>query len=207
MVVVGPVREDPNKLAMKVFMKALEILGGPRKLIEYRRLTWLPSLMTACYAVVLKELYHKTTDDIARELGISEGTVRNIMASDEEAVMKKIKGELTEEEFKTHVAGGLAKLAWREVKRRVDEHTAFIESSREALEAVEGPMWAVRTLMAIKGTDFPIERAEALEEKLRGIEAYGFDLGEVARELEYPIRTPAELLRKLSAKLKEKRGA
>lgn len=68
-------------------------------------------------------------------------------------------------------------------------------------------MWAVRTLMAIKGTDFPIERAEALEEKLRGIEVYGFDLGEVARELEYPIRTPAELLRKLSAKLKEKRGA
>lgn len=88
MMVVGPVREDPDKLAMK----ALEILGGPRKLIEYRRLTWLPSLMTACYAVVLKELYHKTTDDIAREFGISEGTVRNIMASDEEAVMKKNQG-------------------------------------------------------------------------------------------------------------------
>ncbi|MDK2465168.1 MAG: sigma factor-like helix-turn-helix DNA-binding protein [Candidatus Korarchaeota archaeon] len=206
MVVVGPVREDPDRLAMRVFMKAIEILGGPRRLIEYRRLTWLPSLMEACYAVVLRDLYHKSNDEIARELGITEQTVRNIMSSDEEAVLKKIKGELTDEDFKTHVAGGLAKLAWREVRRGVDEHVAFIESSREALEAVEGPMWAIRTLMAIKGTDFPIESADALAVRLRGIEAYGIDLADVARELEYPIRTPAELLRKLAERLKGKRS-
>ncbi len=107
MTVVEPERVDPDRLVARVFSRAIEILGGPRKLVEYRRLTWLPSLMEACYAVVLREAYHRSIGEIARELGVTEQTVRNILSADEGAVLRRIGGEADERDFRTHVAGGL----------------------------------------------------------------------------------------------------
>jgi len=200
---VEPVVENLEEKVMKVFLKAIEILGGPKKLIEHRHLTWLPSLMEACYAMVMRDLAKKTEEEIAKEIGVASQTVKKIFESDPELVMKRLSGELSEEEFKEHIAGGLAKIAWKEIKSGKDEFEAFIRSSREALEACEGPTWAIHVLMRIKGTDFPIDSSDLLAEKLKGITAKGKNLEDVVREIEYPISNPAELLKKLAIRLKE----
>ncbi len=109
-------KEDYDKIALDVFLKALEIIGGPRKLIELRNLTWITSLMESAYAIVLHELANKTEDEIAEFLGITKQTVRNILRADTETVMKRLEGELREKTAKAHVAGGLAKLAFKEIK-------------------------------------------------------------------------------------------
>ncbi|HXG41313.1 MAG TPA: regulator [Dehalococcoidia bacterium] len=116
MVEVSPQVHDLDQRAMKVFLKAIDVLGGPRALVEHRRLTWLPSLMEAAYAVVLREEGHKTADDIASFLGLSSASVRNLLAAQPEAVEERLKGEVTEEQ-RVHVAGGLAKLAYSALRR------------------------------------------------------------------------------------------
>ena len=122
MVEVTPQVHDLDQRAFRVFLKAIEVLGGPRSLIEHRRLTWLPSLMEAAYAVVLKEEGHKTADDIASFLGLSSAAVRNLLAAQPEAVAERLRGELGEEQ-RVHVAGGLAKLAYRALCQE-EEQTA-----------------------------------------------------------------------------------
>ena len=110
---------DVDQKAMQVFLKVLEMIGGPRKLIEFRNLTWLPSLMTAAYTVVLSEEMNKTEDEIAQFLGISRNAVRMIKRADPEKVRQKVEGELAVEgtTLKDHIAGGLAKLAYQQLKR------------------------------------------------------------------------------------------
>ena len=98
-----------EKEARELFWKAIEILGGPRQLFEYRRLTWLPSLMEAAFVFSLAKR-GKMAKEIARELGLSTQTVRLILAADEESVRKKIfEGKV--KKVKDHIAGGLIKLA------------------------------------------------------------------------------------------------
>ena len=190
-----PVDESPiDELAFKVFIKAIEILGGPRKLVEYRNLTWVPSLMAASYAVVLRDKKMMTTEEIAEFLGLSTQTVKKILSADPEAVMKKIRGEV--EELDDHTAGGLAKEAWRRIKEGEDIHIA-LESMRKTLEAVEAPPWAVLVLKRIRGLDFPVNGPEELKERLKGIEVNGKPAEELVEKLNYPIRSPAELLREL----------
>lgn len=46
--------EDIDFMAERVFNESIKILGGLKKLIEYRNLAWLPSLAEASYTVVLK---------------------------------------------------------------------------------------------------------------------------------------------------------
>ncbi len=67
-------------------------------------------------------------------------------------------------------------------------------------------MWAIKTLIAIRGLDFPVTDPDILGERLRGISAYGVDLGDLARELDYPVASPAHLLRALSSGLAARRG-
>ena len=43
---------SPDTLVLKMFLKAIELLGGLRQLAEYRTLTWLPSIARAVYAKV-----------------------------------------------------------------------------------------------------------------------------------------------------------
>ena len=54
-------KEDVDVVAERVFNESIKLLGGLRKLIEYRNLTWLPSLAEASYTVVLKEELFKHT--------------------------------------------------------------------------------------------------------------------------------------------------
>ncbi|ADU96484.1 hypothetical protein [Thermovibrio ammonificans] len=206
---VEPREVDYDALALRVFLKALEILGGPRKLFEYRNLTWVPSLIEASYAVVLREEAMKTEDEIAEFLGLTKQTVRNMLSADPELVMKKLQGELESKEIKVHTAGGLAKLAYREVKRGND-YVAFVASVcedyvKKHMETAEtcpdvNLVWPVLVLKAIKGLDFPVDEGlkEELKERLKGIKIKGVEAGELLDRIKYPIDSPAELLHKLA---------
>ena len=125
-VVDNPVNQEKkyamlDRKALDVFHRCLDMLGGPRKLFEYKRLTWLPSLMEAVYVIVLSQEYAKTAREIAAELGLSTQTVRNILNASANTVEAKIKaileGEEVEKNKKTHIAGGLAKLAYDSLKK------------------------------------------------------------------------------------------
>ena len=109
--------ENLDELALKTFLKALEILGGPRKLIVYRNLTWVPSLIEACYAVVLREKHSKTETEIAEFLGLTKQTVRNILTAKTDKLLEALEEEIKSKEIKTHIAGALAKLAFQEVNK------------------------------------------------------------------------------------------
>ncbi len=50
------------------------MVGGPRKIAEFRTLTWNSSLIKASYAVILSNS-GKTAEEIARELGLTKATV------------------------------------------------------------------------------------------------------------------------------------
>ncbi len=115
--VVSPVTVDVDQIVREVYSKAIDVAGGLRKLVQHRNLTWVPSLIEAAYVIVLREMYNKTDDEIAQFLGISTTTVRNILRANPEGVLERLEGERGEKELKTHIAGGLAKLAFRELKQ------------------------------------------------------------------------------------------
>ncbi len=191
MITLGPKKVDVDEEALRVFMKAIEVLGGPRKLIEHRNLTWLPSLMEAAYAVVLKNEHFKTEEEIARELGITKETVRNILSADPEEVLRKLEGEKVDE----HTAGGLAKLAYKEIKEGRDTSLMLVASQQTA-EAL-GINWAVAVLEKIKGMDFPVGKEELLN-RIGDVEIKGKKFSEIADKLSYPIKNPAELLHEIA---------
>ncbi len=202
---VEPREIDYDTLALRVFLKALEIIGGPRKLFEYRNLTWIPSLMEASYAVVLKEEGLKTEDEIAEFLGLTKRTVRNMLSADPELVLMKLQGELESKDVKVHTAGGLAKLAYREVKAGND-YVPFVVSVCETFVAkLLGIVWPVEVLTAIKGMDFPLqeEHREELKSRLAGIKVKDVSATTLIDRIEFSIRNPAELLHKLSEAVKE----
>ncbi|NPA15272.1 MAG: bacterio-opsin activator [Deferribacteres bacterium] len=195
---------DVDSLAIRVFLKALEILGGPRKLIEYRNLTWVPSLIQASYAVVLARELMKTEDEIAAFLGLTRQTVRNILRADEELVLKKLEGELKEKTPRAHTAGGLAKLAYKEILEGRDNLDLIVSILTPAGEALD-ITWPVEVLKKIKGLKFPLNREE-VEERLSKIKIEGIDGKVIAERLEYPIKNPAELLKKIKRVLEEIKG-
>jgi len=121
-VVVKPRRYSLDFMAMRLFAKIIKLLGGPRKMIELRRVTWLPSLMEAVYVVLLHEIERKTAKEIAAALGLTPQTVQNILRAKPEFARKRLEalmsGELesADEETRTHMAGALAKLAYEEMR-------------------------------------------------------------------------------------------
>jgi len=117
-IIRAPIKKlDADSLAEKVFQESIRILGGLKKLLEYRNLTWLPSLAEAAYVIILKNEMLKTSKEIAKELGITEQTVKNILNADEKEVEKFLKGEI--EKIDEHKAGGIAKLAYKKVKGKL----------------------------------------------------------------------------------------
>ncbi len=186
---------DMDSMALRVFLKTLEILGGPRKLIEYRNLTWVTSLMEASYAVVLAEDGLKTEDWIAQFLGLTRQTVRNILRADPELVMKKLEGELHEKTPRAHTAGGLAKIAYREIKEGRDNIWILTSIMQETSEVL-GIVWPVEVLKRIKGMKFPAEKDELLE-RLKGIPIKDRAADELLEKIEYPVKSPPDLLKKL----------
>jgi len=185
-------KEDVDVVAERVFNESIKLLGGLRKLIEYRNLTWLPSLAEASYTVVLKEELFKTHYEIAEELGITEQTVKKILQADEELVEKYLKGEL--EKVDEHKAGGIAKLAYKKVK---NEKGIFIKEEEMEVLGVE---WAIKVLIRLKGVDFPVKK-EDLEEKLKGIIIKGKPVEEILEKMEFPLKTPAEVLHQIKKNL------
>ncbi len=184
--------ESLDDMAFKVFIKSLEILGGPRKLVEYRNLTWVPSLMAAAYAVVLHDK-GKTAEEIAEFLGMTKQTIKRMLSADPNEVMAKLRGEELEKD--EHTAGGIAKEAWKRLKAGEDINIA-LASAQRAVEAI-GPAWAVLVLTKIKGIDFPVTDAEELMARLSGIEVNGKPAEEILKKIDYPVRSPAELLHKI----------
>lgn len=197
-VIARPRGGNIDKMAEKVFFESIKMLGGLKKLIEYRNLTWLPSLAEAAYVVVMKNEAFKTYKEIAKELGITEQTAKNIATADEDEVRRYIEGEL-EERPKEHIAGGIAKLAYKKLKEEgwLDEEE--VEINHDELEVL-GVDWAVHVLAKIKGLDFPVEK-DQLMDRLKGMVIKGKKVEEILERLEYPVKSPAELLHKIKVHL------
>ncbi len=196
--------KELENLATRVFLKSLDLLGSLSKLVEYRTLTWLPSLARASFVVVLKEEYLKTEDEIAETVGLTKNTVRNILRADPQLGMYKIQhlDELTEEErkqLKVHTAGSIAKLAYKLVKEG-QEAQVLLELSAatgaQVAQVCEVP-WAYAVLKKSKGIHYPIESPADLKDRLSGISIKGIDGAEIVEKLTYPIRTPAHLLHEI----------
>ena len=179
-----------DEIAERVFQEAISLLGGLRNLIEYKNLTWLPSLAASSYVIVMKNIGGMSNFSIAKALGLSEETVKNILSADVEKFKKWLEKE---EKVNEHKAGALAKLAFEKLKKenRLEGGEISIEEAKEL-----GIEWAIYVLKAIKGMHFPIEK-EQLKEKLKAITIKGKRGEEIAEELSYPIHTPAELLKKI----------
>jgi len=202
---VKPVEVDVESLVTRVFLKAIDLLGGLHKLAEYKTLTWLPSLARAAFVIVLREEFLKTEEEIAEFVGITRQTARNILRADPELALYKLQHfeELTKEEKKqlrVHTAGGIAKIAYKKVKEG-EEPKVFHDFCTIAAEALEVP-WAYLILKKIKGTDFPIDKADAIVEKVRGVVIKGLPAEEVVQKIEYPVKNPADLLHKVKVHLK-----
>ncbi len=202
-IVIGPeeIKEfDVDGMAIRVFLKALEILGGPRKLIELRNLTWVTSLMEAAYAIILAEEAFKTEDDIADFLGLTRQTVRNILRAEPELVLKKLEGELHEKTPRAHTAGGLVKIAYKEIKEGRDALVFFSAALQEGAKVL-GVGWPAEVLARIKGLSWPAEPGE-LSERLKGLVVNNKDLGELISQHEGSVKHPKELLHYLAEKVK-----
>jgi probable regulatory domain-containing protein len=208
------IKTDDNQIqymAERVFFKSIDLLGGLHKLAEYRTLTWLPSIARAAFAIVLKEEYFKTEDEIAEFIGLTRNTVRQILRADPELALKKVEhfDELTEEEkkqMKVHTAGGIAKLAYKMIKEGSDSQTLMEYCravSQEIAQECEIP-WAYIVLKKSKGTKYPIQSPEEITQKLSGIEIKGIKIEDILQNLPYPIKNPADLLKEIKDYLKMK---
>ncbi len=198
-------------LAERVFFKSIDLVGGLDKLAEYRTLTWLPSLARAAFVIVLKEEYLKTEDEIAEFVGLTRNTVRQILRADPNLALYKIQhiDELTEEEkkqLKVHTAGGIAKLAYKLVKGGEDSQT-LMEYCRGMAEKItqqcDAP-WSYLVLKSIKGLNYPVTSADTLKERIKHINIKGISGEEIAKNLIYPIKNPAELLKEIKDFLQTK---
>ena len=197
-VIAAPKGGNVDRMAEKVFMESIKILGGLKKLVEYRNLTWLPSLAEAAYVIVLKNEVFRSYAEIARELGITEQTARNIATADEEKVRRYLEGQLDERPSE-HIAGGIAKIAYKKLKEegRLDEEEVVM--AQKEIEVLDID-WAVHVLARIRGLHFPASK-EQVAERLQGMVVKGKAIEEILDEIEYPVKSPAELLHKIKERL------
>jgi len=188
-----------DETVLEMLLEALNVLGGPRRIIQFRNLTWIPSIIKANYALLLAQA-GKTHEEIAAELGLTKATIDKMLRADPEDVLKKIRGELTEEKIDDHIAGGLAKLAYKNLMRRRAEKE--IDSLVPTVESL-GVEWAIVVLKKIKGMDFPVDKASLLS-RLAGISIYGVPIDEILENLSFPIESPASLLKSIAEYLRGK---
>ncbi len=121
------IKQSPDDIIKELLVYSIELFGGPKKMVEYKRLTWVPSIIEALYTIYLHEEDKKNPDEIAAFLGISTNTLKNILRSSPETALKKIEEkkaidftdekEVTEE-IKTHIAGGIPKLVYKQWKQK-----------------------------------------------------------------------------------------
>ncbi len=185
----------PDAMAMRIFLKALELAGGPQKLIEYRNLTWIPSLLQAAYALVLSREFNKTAEEIAETLGVSTQTVRNILHASVEKVKEKLAAELDARDVKVHTAAGLAQWAYQEIQSGNDS-VHFLESTFRQVSDLLDIAWPLEVLVRLRGKKFPIPRQE-LTGLLKGVQVEGKPVEELINQLPETIASPAQLLKSL----------
>ncbi len=131
-VITKPKGGDIDKLARQVFDESINLLGGLRKLIEYRNLTWLPSLAEASFVLVLKNEAGLTNKEIAEKLGLTEQTVSNILRADSSMAEKIIKEP--DVKVETHKAGAIAKLAFERLRKSDELRKSNEEEKTEEKE-------------------------------------------------------------------------
>ncbi len=192
--------KNVDEIADRIFKECINVLGGLRKIVEYRNLTWLPSLAEASYVVAMKYEGVMTSREIAEKLGITQQTVKNILEADEKIVEQYLRGEI--EKADEHIAGGIAKLAYKRVKENADSSEEWIEHMKTGAEILCVD-WAVHFLTKIKGTKFPITSENELIEKVGKIKIMGKDFEDIAKKIAYPIKNPAELLHKVKECLQD----
>jgi len=117
----------------------------------------------------------------------------------------KLHGELESKEIKVHTAGGLAKLAYQEVKAGRDYIPFVVSVCETYLSKLLGIVWPVEVLTAIKGMHFPVEETEKeeLKSRLAGVKVKDVPAATLVDRIEFPVKNPAELLHKLSEAVKE----
>ena len=200
---------DLEFYAGRVFFKCIDLLGGLNKLALYRTLTWLPSLARASFAVVLREEYLKTEDEVAKYVGLTRNSVRNILRAKLDIHPEKLEDFMEEQkdkgkELKIHVAGSIAKLAYKLVKEG-EESQILIEFSRkisqDAIYEFDIP-WAYLVLKNTKGIKYPIRSQDDLVVKIGEIKLpNGKEIKDIIYNLKYPIKNPSELLHEIKEKM------
>ena len=196
-----------EKKVYNIFFKSLELLGGLNKLIEYKTLTWLESIVRATYVKILKEEYLKTDEEIAKIVGLTKQTVKNILKSDKEYVMKKINDfeaiKKEEKKSREHFAGGLVNWAWELLKKGDEPKIMYEYYSQKSIENVElyTLPWSIIVLEKIKGIKYPIVSKKGLKEKLDNIKIKEKNINEILDKIEFPINNPPELLHKIKEAL------
>ena len=202
MEVLTPQDVNVDALAEEVFWEAIRLAGGLKRLVEFKHLTWLPSLAAASYAVVMKEEALMTDLEIAERLGVSRETVRNMLRADPEEVKAYLEGRV--EKVDEHKAGGLARMAYEYLKRR-GELQERVSMTREELELLN-VFWAGIVLLKLKGLDFPASK-DQIKERLGGlsIEVDGVPVGRLLDRLPDELETPAELLKHLKQAAEEEK--
>lgn len=198
-------KDDIENFAGRVFFKCIDLIGGLNKLALFRTLTWLPSLARASFVVVLREEYLKTEDEIAKHVGLTRNSVRNILRAKLEIEPEKLEEFLEEQkekgkDLKIHVAGSIAKLAYKLVKEG-EESQILLEFSRkisqDAIYEFDIP-WAYLVLKNIKGLKYPINSQDELIERIGDIKLpNGIEIKNVLNKLKYPIKNPSELLHEI----------
>ncbi len=76
-----------------------------------------------------------------------------------------------------------------------------ISSQLSATKGPPGDNWAINVARAVKGVDFPIGR-EVAEQRLRKINVRGRDMSELLEQVNFPLNTPADLLREIARNLR-----
>jgi len=193
-------QREIEALVLRVFLKTIDLVGGPLALAERRHLTWANSLMSASYIVVLHEEALKSVDEIAAFLGVSRATVQNVLRADPELALKKVADLAEGEGIRVHLAGGLAKAAYRLVRQGQEEPRVLSYFLERFVELFDIP-WAYLVLKAVKGFDFPAKSPDDLLPRFQGLKLGGIPAEEIVRTLDYPIQNPAELLRQIKMHL------
>ncbi|WP_333784962.1 bacterio-opsin activator [Thermocrinis sp.] len=199
-----PSEDNTEVLVLRVFLKSVEILGGLQNLVKHKIANWLPSLLIACYTVVLKEEYMKTEQEIAQQLNITLQTVKNILrAEPSKDTMGVIEGVSEKEgkDMNVQTAGSVAKIAYRQIKNGLDDVRLSLELSKSLVKALD-ITWAYLILKKLKWNDFPIESPQDVKEKVKKVYIKGRLAEEILEELDYPINTPMELIKLIKENLK-----
>ncbi len=192
---------NPDALAMRIFLKALELAGGPQKLIEYRNLTWIPSLLQAAFVLVLSREFNKSAQEIAETLGVSTQTVRNILSASVEKVKEKLASELDSREVRVHTAAGLAQWAYQEIQAG-NESVHFLETAFQQVSDLLDIAWPLEVLLRLRGQKFPLTR-NTLRELLRGVQIEGKSAEQLVDRLPESVSSPARLLKHLKESARE----